>query len=344
MIEPMDPHLSPSLADDCPADSEPLVHVDLTATPVRWPAIFVAMVVGVTFGAIIISGSPRTAYYVLAVAIPALFLAVYLIRKRVERQVKRIVESSGADSLSAVVSSVFRGRRKAGTLGMQRAARLARVLAANKRLGQALRLCPTKSATPLKPFDMVFDPQSLDQTGETFRQLEETGGEPPDDAANVSSEASADDSTWLKVKRNVVLRGGWIIAGIFLFNVLLHAWRSFVEGRVQPNLILWIAFLSLTLFGASGATQSRKQWFVVPGGLIVRKAGRLDRRWKVHLLEPASSVLMVFQAGRHQWIVCAAAEDFSDRVVVTKREADFLLRAWLSPLSPPPVEKLTDLQ
>ena len=83
---------------------------------------------------------------------------------------------------------------------------------------------------------------------------------------------------------------------------------------------------------------------MVPGGLIIRKAGLLDRRWKVHLLEPANSILLVFQAGRRQWIACAATEDFFDRVVMTKREADFLLRAWLSPLSPPPVEKLTDLQ
>ncbi len=325
------------------ASTERLVHVDLTATPVRWPAMFIAMVVGVTFGAMIISGSPAAAYFVLAIAIPALFLAVFLIRKRVERQVVRFVEQGRDASLPDLVSDVFGGRRKAGTLGMQRAARLARVLVANGRLGHVLLLCPTKSATPIKPFGMVFDPQALDQTGETFRQLEETGGEPQDDVVNVHAAAPADDSTWLKVKRNVLLRGGWVIAVVFLLSVLFHAWRSIVEGRIQPSLILWIAFLSMTLFGASGAAQSRKQWFVVPGGLIVRKAGRLDRRWKVHLLEPASSVLMVFQAGRHQWIVCAAGEDFSDRVVVTKREADFLLRAWLSPLTPPPVEKLTDL-
>ncbi len=336
-----DPSIGEDVATSAGADR--LIHVDLTATPMRWPAMFVAIVIGVTLGAMIISGRPMTAYYVLAVAIPALLLAVFLIRKRVERQVERIVAQNPSASLSALVSIVFKGRRKAGTLGMQRAARLARVLAANDRLGHVLLLCPTKSTTPLEPFGIVFDPQALDQTGETFRQLEETGGEPPADAASMPAEALADDSTWLKVKRNVVLRGGWIIAGIFLFNVLLYAWRSVVEGRILPNLILWIAFLSLTLFGASGAAQSRKQWFVVPGGLIVRKAGRLDRRWKVHLLEPARSVLMVFQAGRHQWIVCAAGEDFSDRVVVTKREADFLLRAWLSPLSPPPVEKLTDL-
>ncbi len=325
------------------ADAERLVHVDLTATPVRWPAMFMVMLVGVTLGVVVVSGRRQSAFVVLGVALPTLFLIAFLIRRRVARQVERIVENSGDASLSALVSSVFRGRRKAGTLGMQRAARLARVLAANNRFGQALRLCPTKSATPLKPFDIVFDPQSLDQTGESFRQLEEMGGEPPGDAVNVPAEALADDSTWLKIKRNVILRGGWIIAAVFLFNVLFHAWLSIVEGRIRPNLILWIAFLSLTLFGASGATQSRKQWFVVPGGLIVRKAGRRDRRWKVHLLEPASSVLMVFQAGRHQWIACAANEDFTDRVVMTKREADFLLRAWLSPLSPPAVEKLTDL-
>ena len=80
-----DLHLKPECAEDFPSDSERLVHVDLTATPVRWPAMFVAMVVGVTFGVIMISGGPATAYVVLAIAIPALFLAMFLIRKRVER-------------------------------------------------------------------------------------------------------------------------------------------------------------------------------------------------------------------------------------------------------------------
>ncbi len=338
-----DHHLKPECPDDFPSDSERLVHVDLTATPVRWPAIFMVMLVGVTVGVVVVSGRRQSAFVVLGVALPTLFLIAFLIRRRVERQVERIVENGGDLSLSALVSSVFRGRRKAGTLGMQRAARLARVLAANNRLGQALRLCPTKSATPLKPFDIVFDPQPLDQTGETFRHLEATGGDEPDDAVNASAEKIADDSTWLKIKRNVALRGGWIMAGIFLFNVVLNAWLSILQDRIRPILLLWIAFFLLTLFGATGATRSRKQWFAVPGGLIVRKAGLRDRRWKVHLLEPANSILVVFQAGRRQWIACAATGDFFDRVVMTKREADFLLRAWLSPLSPPPVEKLTDL-
>ncbi len=343
MSKPDDQHLRLDRAEGSPADSDRLVHVDLIATPVRWPAIFMVMIVGIAVGVIVASGRPRSAWLVLGLALPTLFLVSFLIRRRVERQVARIVEEGGAVSLPALVSSVFRGRRKAGTLGMQRVTRLARALAANSRFGQVLRLCPTKNATPLKPFDIVFEAQSLDQTGETFRHLEETGGDDLGDAANETAEAITDDSTWLKIKRNVTLRGGWIMTGLFLINALVHAWLSYEQGRITSNLILWTAFFLLTLFGATGATHSRKQWFAVPGGLIVRKAGFRDRGWKVHLLEPADSVLVIFQASRRHWIACAATEDFFDRVVMTKREADFLLRAWLSPLSPPPVEKLTDL-
>ena len=42
-------------------------------------------------------------------------------------------------------------------------------------------------------------------------------------------------------------------------------------------------------------------------------------------------------------MVVVARKDEFERVVLTRREADFVLRAWLSPLSPPAVEKLTDL-
>ena len=43
------------------------------------------------------------------------------------------------------------------------------------------------------------------------------------------------------------------------------------------------------------------------------------------------------------WRVCLVDKDRSERTVVTKNEADILLRGWLSPLGPPPIERLTDL-
>lgn len=36
-------------------------------------------------------------------------------------------------------------------------------------------------------------------------------------------------------------------------------------------------------------------------------------------------------------------EEVRDNFQATKRETNLLLRAWLSPLPPPPVEKLVDL-
>jgi hypothetical protein len=41
--------------------------------------------------------------------------------------------------------------------------------------------------------------------------------------------------------------------------------------------------------------------------------------------------------------VTAADANAYETTIATKKEVDFLLRAWLSPLAPPPAERLSDL-
>ena len=79
------------------------------------------------------------------------------------------------------------------------------------------------------------------------------------------------------------------------------------------------------------------------GGLLLRKARWRSRQWRLYLFEPRYSALALYRRNKHLWILCIAQGDSFERTTLTNREADFVLRAWLSPLSPPPVEKLTDL-
>ena len=219
-----------------------------------------------------------------------------------------------------------------------------RALLAAGRFNNAIRIAGEPSAKAVKPFRLLFEPQPLDESDPTFLQLEALEATDPSDAGTPRDARFNGDATWLRVKRNIALRGGWIMTGLLALYVLMHAWSSYRQGAVDFDLVLWSAFLLFLLFGNVGAWSWRKQWLAVPGGLILRKAGLRDRRWRLFVLRPCDSILALYKRSRHQWTLCVAREGLLERTVVTKREADFVLRAWLSPLSPPPVEKLTDLQ
>ncbi len=326
-----------------PPETDNLVHVDISPGTVRWPALYIVLTVGLLVAVYFIAGPGRSPGLAWAFALVTLVLLGVVCRRLVENRVGQIVEKCGSVPLATLVSKVFGGKPKSGIWGLVRVAGMVRALAKCNHLGQAIRLCVPKDARPITPFETVFEAQTLDQADATFRQLELLDVRGPGDLLD-SPEADGDgDSTWLKVKRNVALRGGWIFAGISLIFVLFSAVISYEERRITGHLILWSAVFFLTLFGAAGATRSRKQWFAVPGGLIVRKVGLRGGSWRVRLFVRERSVLAAYPVRRRLCMVVVARKDEFERVELTRREADFVLRAWLSPLSPPAVEKLTDL-
>ena len=108
------------------------------------------------------------------------------------------------------------------------------------------------------------------------------------------------------------------------------------------QLLLYTLVLLLLLFGPANR-EFNQQWFIVPGGIVQRKAGWLQSRWKLHLFERRASALCVSHWWRKIWAVHVVDAQASARRMLTRTEAEFLLRAWLSPLPPPPLERLSDL-
>ncbi len=92
-----------------------------------------------------------------------------------------------------------------------------------------------------------------------------------------------------------------------------------------------------------GGPYERAQWLLVPGGVLVRKAVRRSTRSRLHLFDRRRSTLCLSQYRRQRWLVVAADAEECEQTLATDREAHFLLRAWLSPLEPPPADRLTDL-
>ena len=75
----------------------------------------------------------------------------------------------------------------------------------------------------------------------------------------------------------------------------------------------------------------------------MRKTGWRQSAWSLHLFRRDASVLLVHEFRSRQWFCVVADADAAERTWVTKDEAHFLLRAWLSPVEAPPLERLTDL-
>lgn len=297
-----------------------------------------AAILGVATGSIIVAMLP------FAILILGGVMMELRWRRAFRLESKRIVREKKEQPLAEIVRDCLgKEGQICGSLRYRVDVSMRALLAAG-RFNHAIRIASRPSEEAVKPFRLIFEPQPLDETDPTFLQLEALDATDPTDTEAPHDAGFNSDATWLRVKRNIALRGGWFMTGIVLLYILFHAWRSYRQGTVGPNVVLWSAFLVLMLFGNAGAWSWRKQWLAVPGGVILRKTGLRDRRWRLFVFRPCDSILALYKRSRHQWVLCIAREGTLERTVVTKREADFVLRAWLSPLSPPPVEKLTDLQ
>lgn len=195
----------------------------------------------------------------------------------------------------------------------------------------------------VEPIDVPFEPVPLDQSDAMFAGFE----------ANTTSGGSfsvdgESPQTKTGFARRIEFFGGRWLVVLICAGVVIQGLVHWMQGTLaSPTfwmvlVLLLIAFLGI---GGVGAWQHGKQWLLVPGGLAVRKTARKAKsKWDVRLYTRRSSVLFVRQTTKRQWLVCVAEDAASDHVMVTRSEVEMLLRAWLSPLTPPPIEQLSDLE
>lgn len=192
--------------------------------------------------------------------------------------------------------------------------------------GWAFRAGEAADHTPVEPYDVPFEPQPLSEVDSALL----AGGERPDGSA------------LRRVHRNIRIQGGWLLVTIFGFNFVVAAWRAIETRQVTIDLVAWgLALGAMALVPASART--RGQLLAVPGGAVLRRTGWRQPNWRLHVFDRRTSNLMVVRIWRQQWGVYVHDGEQSARTLATKQEADFLLRAWLSPLEPPTLERLSDL-
>lgn len=194
---------------------------------------------------------------------------------------------------------------------------------------------------PIQPLEVPFEPQPLNEAESATMRLT---------ARTDSPDATVEDNPHTselsrKVRRNVALAGGWVAAIPLVIFWLMAAVDAMHQRKITMRLLFWTAISIATIF-IPRRTKWSQQWLVVPGGVILRKTGWLKPAASLHLFDRIASVLcLVPQTKRmDQWIVAVADRESWAYTIATRLEADFLLRAWLSPVPPPPLERLSELQ
>jgi hypothetical protein len=141
-----------------------------------------------------------------------------------------------------------------------------------------------------------------------------------------------------------MLRGGWIMVAILSFNFLMALGDAIVSWRISGRLAFWASLLCISVLGigGAGAWRAGRQWLLIPGGLVLRKA-RWRGGWDLQRFRRCDGVLMLGPYWRKLWWFCVADGGRHGSAQVTPEEARLLLRAWLSPLEAPSVEAMSDL-
>lgn len=320
--------------------------------------MFVVVVVPVLALAAVISwsGAPAGPAYFLVtgVSLVALLVLFSLYGKRRQRQfAARFVDQARGSDRTIVEEFV----RSAGgfriDVGIEA---LMTKLAGRQRAGSVFRVGPEKDAVAIEPIAVPFEPCPLDEAEDALHELSTAGADVSGttatavahhgiDAASSRAMTRSDQRAFRRLRRNMRMKGvGWVIVGLFAFNCVIAALESWRRQRVTWQLVYWPALLVVMLWlPAAGGLIRGKQWFAVPGGVVLRKGHALARQWNVHVFDRRRSLLCVYRNFREQWGFAVADSTTAATGFGTNQEMTLLLRAWLSPLEPPPAEQLSDL-
>ncbi|MBU0718166.1 MAG: hypothetical protein KJ749_07965 [Planctomycetes bacterium] len=204
-------------------------------------------------------------------------------------------------------------------------------------------------APQIDPIPVNFEARPLDEADESLVAFEEAVDALRDEGlplAPVPERAEAASPITRRTRRNIALGGGYFNIFMFAGLAALGLRTLWATGRVTGLLVIAAAALVMQLFVARGAQSffRRAEWFVIPGGVLVRGTRKRAGGSSLHVYDRRKSVLIVHRLRGSVWMALVADDKCHHRSTMTQHEATLLLRAWLSPVPPPPVEQLTDLR
>lgn len=196
------------------------------------------------------------------------------------------------------------------------------------------------------PLRVQISPQILDENDPAFIELE-LATNAADSVARGDGKAPNSMPKFLRtIARNMEVRLGNWIGMILLGNGFAIECKLLIKtGTFSVWMAVYgIGFIVLAILTLRTPSESNRQWLVINGGLLSRRGRFGSSKSRLHLFGRRKSLLCLYQRRKGAWMVCAADSETDDSAIITRREVDMLLRAWLSPLPPPDVSKLVDFQ
>lgn len=214
-------------------------------------------------------------------------------------------------------------------------------------LGQTVYVGWDVALESIEPLTNAFEPRLLNEADEAFDELAEaaTSEGSTFDGPDADSPTSYSDRLALRrIRRNVKIRGGWVPVAASAVLLISAGVESLERGSIIWYFPVMLFGFLFSLFGvATTGAFSKEQWLIVPGGLLLRKAANRGKKVSLHLFDRRQCAMCVQQQHAGRWNVSVADADASETTTITDRERRLLLRAWLSPVAPPPLEQLVDL-
>jgi hypothetical protein len=270
------------------------------------------------------------------VVICAVLIGALVRRKTVIRRLRGALAASACSPIESRIRDVLPLLRFLYPHKVVQAAVAA--LNAEGQTGLIIRVAPAGQARRIEPIDVTFEPRFFDE----FSDVGSSGASSGRSALGGGEEKEG-TRVPRGIRRNVLMKGGWILFGLLFINWLFVVGDALTKHTVTVHLVTWSVILVLFLFiPVRGGWLTAAQWLAVPGGLLVRKSSWRERRWRVHVFDRRASVLMMYRLFRQQWALAVADKDACETTVGTREELEAALAAWLCPLPPPKPEHLSD--
>lgn len=269
----------------------------------------------------------------------AAFAVAYWRKHSTIRTAQSLVAAGALGDLKLTLEAV--GEQVALAYAAPFASAVAKSLIENKRLGTTGRISCTNTHVRVEPLVIRFEPLLLEESDSSFQALRSSIGI----HTMTDRRHTKEQAMWIrKAKKSIQMRGGMWIVIVFGFNFLIAAAEAYYKRRITWQVVMWGSYLAMMFTSPVRGWFSTKEWHLVPGGLLLRTARMIDTKSTLHVFDRRNAALILLELRRRVWVAGVADEQRDSFMALTESEADMLLRAWLSPLVPPKVERLSDFQ
>ena len=262
------------------------------------------------------------------------------VRRQLRNRVRNCIRKFGGDPPAVLVGATFDACVIYGNYeshyGLER---VFQWLASTTSNGLVMRLGPVIEPIP-SPITKPFEPRILDESDDGFAEL----------AAQIDPNtvypAHGSDLALRGFRRKLAFSGTTTFLTIFAVLISIPILFLLLQRRITPGPLVTLAVIAALLLSPTAhGLLSRKQWFIAPAAVLYRTRPWYGGGWILRVYPRTSSALcLLANRNARGKIAIIADAHTSTTTTLTPREANLLLRAWLSPLDPPTPEMLSDLK